>query len=162
MTYIYSQSTPCTETHLSLCIDSLAGPDRDSSLCEKDIPFGINPYNTVWGQFDPGRSFLWVAQIPSASQFWDFMTVRLSIVISFQMIFSNSMHKWHPYNQIYVYMGKDTKIEFLSQILRKLWGIEYLAHLAHTAILFFAYITENLLKGAGVALFWFFFIWYVK
>ena len=27
-------------------------------------------------------------------------------------------------------MGKGTKIDFLSLILRKLWGIEYLAHLA--------------------------------
>ena len=27
-------------------------------------------------------------------------------------------------------MGKDTNSDFLSQILRKLWGIEYLAHLA--------------------------------
>ena len=35
-------------------------------------------------------------------------------------------------------MSKGTKIDFLSQILRKLWGIEYLAHLAQTAILFFA------------------------
>ena len=50
-------------------------------------------------------------------------------------------------------MGKDTKSDFLSQILRKLWGIEYLAHLAQTAISFFAYMTEKLLKGAGVALF---------
>ena len=49
-------------------------------------------------------------------------------------------------------MGKDTKSDFLSQILRKLWGIEYLAHLAQTAISFFAYMTEKLLKGAGVAL----------
>ena len=32
-------------------------------------------------------------------------------------------------------MGKGTKIDFLSHILRKLWGIEYLAHLAQTAIL---------------------------
>ena len=48
-------------------------------------------------------------------------------------------------------MGKDTKIDVLSQILRKLWGIEYLAHLAHMAILFSAYMTEKLLKGAGVA-----------
>ena len=47
-------------------------------------------------------------------------------------------------------MGKDTKIAFLSQILRKLWGVEYLAHLAKTAILLFAYMTEKLLKGAGV------------
>ena len=50
-------------------------------------------------------------------------------------------------------MGKVTQIDFLSQILqmlRKLWGIEYLAHLAQTAILFFAYMTEKLLKGAGV------------
>ena len=31
-------------------------------------------------------------------------------------------------------MGKETKSDFLSQILRKLWGIEYLAHLARTAI----------------------------
>ena len=44
-------------------------------------------------------------------------------------------------------MGKDTKIDFLSQILRKLWGIEYLAHLAQTDIFFFAYMTEKLLKG---------------
>ena len=45
-------------------------------------------------------------------------------------------------------MGKDTctKTDFLSQILRKLWGIEYLAHLAQMAILFFAYMTETLLK----------------
>ena len=57
---------------------------------------------------------------------------------------------------------KDTKSDFLSQILRKLWGIEYLARLAQTAISFFYYMTENLLKGAGVALFWFSFIWYVK
>ena len=50
-------------------------------------------------------------------------------------------------------MGKDTKSDFLSQILRKLWGIEYLAHLAQTVISFFAYMTEKLLKGAVVALF---------
>ena len=50
-------------------------------------------------------------------------------------------------------MGKDTKIDFLSQILRTLWSIEYLAHLAQTAILFFAYMPETLLKGASVALF---------
>ena len=50
-------------------------------------------------------------------------------------------------------MDKDTKIDFLSQILTKLWGIEYLAHLAQTAILFLVYMTEKLLKGAGVALF---------
>ena len=43
-------------------------------------------------------------------------------------------------------MRKDTKIDFLSQILRKLLGIEYLAHLAQTTILFFAYMTEKLLK----------------
>ena len=43
-------------------------------------------------------------------------------------------------------MGKDTKIEFVSQIFRKLWGIEYLAYLAQTAILIFAYMTEKLLK----------------
>ena len=50
-------------------------------------------------------------------------------------------------------MGKDTKTDFQSQILRKLWDIEYLAHLAQTAILFFTYMTEKLLKAAGVALF---------
>ena len=50
-------------------------------------------------------------------------------------------------------MGKDKKIDFLSQTLRKLWGIEYLASLAQTAILFFAYMTEKLLKGAGGTLF---------
>ena len=49
-------------------------------------------------------------------------------------------------------MGKDTKTDFLSHIVRKLWGIEYLAHLSHTAISFFAYMTEKLLKGTGVAL----------
>ena len=49
-------------------------------------------------------------------------------------------------------MGEDTKFDFLSQILRNLWGIEYLAHLAQTAISFFAYMTEKLLKGAEVAL----------
>ena len=50
-------------------------------------------------------------------------------------------------------MGKDTKTVFLSQILRKLWSIEYLAHLAQTTILIFAYMTEKFLKGAGVVLF---------
>ena len=50
-------------------------------------------------------------------------------------------------------MGKDTKTDFPSQISRKLQGIEYLAHLAQAAISFFAYITEKLFKGAGVALF---------
>ena len=43
-------------------------------------------------------------------------------------------------------MGKDTKIEFLSQIYRKLWVIKHLAHLAQTAILIFAYMTEKYLK----------------
>ena len=50
-------------------------------------------------------------------------------------------------------MDKNTKTDFLSQILRKLWGIEYLTHLAQMAISFFAYMTEKLLKGDGVALF---------
>ena len=59
-------------------------------------------------------------------------------------------------------MGKDTKTDFLSQILRKLWDTEYLAYLAQTAFSFFAYMTEKLLKGAGVAVFWFSLIWYVK
>ena len=43
-------------------------------------------------------------------------------------------------------VGKDTQIDFLSQILRKLCGIEYFAHLAQMAILFCAYMTEKLLK----------------
>ena len=50
-------------------------------------------------------------------------------------------------------MGKDTKIDFLSQILRKLWGLECLAHFAQTGILFFAYMIEKFLKGDGVAVF---------
>ena len=33
-------------------------------------------------------------------------------------------------------MGRDTQIDFLSQIVKKLWGIEYLAHLAQTDIFF--------------------------
>ena len=49
-------------------------------------------------------------------------------------------------------MGKGTKTDFLSQILKKLWGIEYCAYLAQTAILFLDYMTEKLLKGAGVEL----------
>ena len=44
-------------------------------------------------------------------------------------------------------MGKGTKIDLLSQILRKLWGIEYLAHSTQPAISFFAYMTEKLPKG---------------
>ena len=49
-------------------------------------------------------------------------------------------------------MGKDTKTD-LSQILRKVWGLEYLAQLAQMAILLFAYMIEKFLKGAGVVLF---------
>ena len=37
--------------------------------------------------------------------------------------------------------GKGTKTDFLSQILRKLWGFLFCIH----------YMTEKLLKGAGVA-----------
>ena len=44
-------------------------------------------------------------------------------------------------------MGKDTKSDFLSQILWKLWSIKYLAHLDQMVISFFAYMTETLLKG---------------
>ena len=50
-------------------------------------------------------------------------------------------------------MDTDTKSDFLSQILRKLWDIEYLAHLTQNANSFFTYMTEKLLKGAGVAFF---------
>ena len=96
-------------------------------------------------------------------RFYDF--VRLSIVISFQIMFSYSIHNQICVGvqicflncKIYVRtgfldsenMGKGTKTDFLSQILRTLWGIEYLVHLALTAILFFADTTEKLLKGAG-------------
>ena len=118
----------------------------------------------MWGQFYPGGSFPCTAQKTisiTVRRFYDF--VRLSIAISFQIMFSSSTHEWHPYYQICVgprqiitmqpinkkfkcffnnklnvrtgfldpeNMGKDTKTDFLSQILRKLWGIEYLAHLA--------------------------------
>ena len=41
-------------------------------------------------------------------------------------------------------------IDFLSQMLKNLWGIKYLAHLAHMAISLFPYMTAKLLKGAGV------------
>ena len=44
-------------------------------------------------------------------------------------------------------MGKDTKTDFLSQILRKLWGLEYLAHLAQMAILFFCLYDRNVSQG---------------
>ena len=44
-------------------------------------------------------------------------------------------------------MSKDTKIDFLSQILRKLWGIEYLAHLAQTAILLFCLYDRKVAQG---------------
>ena len=47
-------------------------------------------------------------------------------------------------------IGKATMIDFLSQLLRK--SIEYFAQLAQQVI-FFAYMTEKLLNGAGVALF---------
>ena len=40
-----------------------------------------------------------------------------------------------------------------GQILRRLWGLEYLAYLAQMAILFFVCRTEKFLMGAGVALF---------
>ena len=99
-------------------------------------------------------------------RFYDF--VRLSIVISFPIrprqmncnavtekklkcFFSCKINVrtgfLHSEN-----MGKDTKNDFLSQKLKKLWGtgIKYLAHLAQTVILFFACMTEKLLKGARV------------
>ena len=44
-------------------------------------------------------------------------------------------------------MGKDTKTDFLLQILRKLWGIEYLAHLAQTAIIFFCVDVGKVAQG---------------
>ena len=44
-------------------------------------------------------------------------------------------------------MGKDIKIDFLSQILRKLWGIEYLAHLAQTDIFGFCIYDRKVAQG---------------
>ena len=44
-------------------------------------------------------------------------------------------------------MGKDTKIDFLSQILRKLWGIEYLAHLAQKGHYSFCVDGGNVAQG---------------
>ena len=44
-------------------------------------------------------------------------------------------------------MGKDTESDFLSQILRKLWGVEYLAHLAQTAISFFCLYDRKVAQG---------------
>ena len=46
-------------------------------------------------------------------------------------------------------MGRDTNIDFLSQILRKLWGIK--DQLAQTAILFSVHTVKQLPKDAGVA-----------
>ena len=44
-------------------------------------------------------------------------------------------------------MGKGITIDFLSQILRKLWGIEYLAHLAQNVISFFCIYDRKVAQG---------------
>ena len=44
-------------------------------------------------------------------------------------------------------MGKDTKINFLSQILRKLWGIEYLAHVASMDFFIFCVYDRKVAQG---------------
>ena len=52
-------------------------------------------------RLDPGGSFLCAAQKTISIIFLRFYDlVRLSIVISFQIMFSNSTREWHPYNQI--------------------------------------------------------------
>ena len=88
-----------------------------------------------WGPIGPRQI---IAMQPLHNKFKCFFNYKLKVKPGFH----------DPEN-----MGKDTKSDFLSQILRKLWGIEYLAHLAQTSISFFAYMTEKLLKAAGVALF---------
>ena len=44
-------------------------------------------------------------------------------------------------------MAKGTKIDYLSQLLRKLWGIGYLAHLVQTAILVFCLCDKKVAQG---------------
>ena len=44
-------------------------------------------------------------------------------------------------------MDKDTEINFLSQISRKLWGIEYLAHLVQMAIFVFCLYDRKVAQG---------------
>ena len=122
--------------------------------------FAFNTHNTMWGQYDSLRIIVMrCTKTISITflRFYDF--VRLWIVISFQIIFSNSTNEWHPFNQICVGVWSDpgksiamqplkkkflqlqnklasltiktwVKTHFLSQILRKLWGTEYFAHLA--------------------------------
>ena len=62
----------------------------------------------MWDHFDPGQSFPCSPQKTisiTVLRLYDF--VRLSIVISFQIMFSSSTHEWHPYNQIYVWVRSD-------------------------------------------------------
>ena len=84
-----------------------------------------------WGPIGPRQI---IAMQPLIKKFKCFFNYKLNVKTGFL----------DPENT-----GKDTKSDFLSQILRKLWGIEYFAHLAQTAISFFAYMTEKLLKGDG-------------
>ena len=85
-----------------------------------------------WGLIGPRQI---IAMQPLNKKFKCFFSYKLNVRTGFL----------DPVN-----MGKDTKSDFLSQILRKLWSIEYLAHLAQTTILLFAYMTEKLAMSAGV------------
>ena len=68
--------------------------------------WSVNPHNTVWGQYDRVISMRWTKTISiTVLRFYDF--VRLYIVISFQIIFSNSTHEWHLCNQICVVVRSD-------------------------------------------------------
>ena len=91
--------------------------------------------NMCWGPIGPWQI---IAMQPLNKKIKYFLNYKLNIRTGFL----------DPEN-----MGKDAKTDFLSYMLRKLWGIEYLAHLARTAISFFAHMTEKVLKSAGVALF---------
>ena len=88
-----------------------------------------------WGPIGPLQI---IAMQPLIKKFECFFNYKLNVKTGFL----------YPEN-----MGKDTKSDFLSQILRTLWGIENRAHLTQMAISCFAYMREKLLKGAGVALF---------
>ena len=111
----------------------------------------------MWGQCDPKQSFQALHknyQYLNSEILW----LRLSIVFSFQIMFSDSTQDWHPYNHICIEvqlvdlaqgsffsstkycfnckinvrsgffdpknLGKDTKIDYLPQIVRKLY-MEY-------------------------------------
>ena len=78
------------------------------SLNEQSLVVVINPHSTAWGPIGPQR-IISIRCAKSISitflRFYDF--VRLSIVISFQIMFSNSTLEGHPYNQICVRVQMD-------------------------------------------------------